>query len=356
MSQNKLAKLRNADVFKALMRVLDEYRIPKEDYHVLDKRPHPMLTVRYCGAEREMSIPSTPKTRGKAPVAYSAQLRRLLKEMQMAALGGGTVQGTVAQEVSDVQEQPNLPLISPSAPAGNAPTMSTREIAELLDIRHDSVKRTVERLAQKQVVRFTPLVETSHAGAGARPVEVYLVDERDSYVVVAQLSPEFTARLVDFWQGHKNQQPVKIPTTAEAFAHAFQMIANAERTQMEQARALQRLEEKVERVEIAQSVMRARPGNAEGITHIRIRIGKMHGLSISVIDEVMRQSPYAPKPAGMVRNDHVDADGSLYAVYWQKDVTATFNRFVAECVSVTALMFTHPFIEGRFRVAGKVPA
>lgn len=103
MSQNKLAKLRNTDVLKALMRVMEEYRIPKEDFDVLDKRPHPVLTVRYCGVEREMSIPSTPKTKGKAPTAYSVQLRRMLKEMQMAALGGPDIAHNV-HEAPVVQE------------------------------------------------------------------------------------------------------------------------------------------------------------------------------------------------------------------------------------------------------------
>lgn len=83
---------------------------------------------------------------------------------------------------------------------GGPITMSSREIAELLDARHDSVKRTMERLAESDLISFTPTVETSHEGAGARPVEVYLVGKRDSYVVVARLSPEFTARLVDRWQ------------------------------------------------------------------------------------------------------------------------------------------------------------
>lgn len=78
--------------------------------------------------------------------------------------------------------------------------MSSREIAELVEVRHDSVKRTMERLAEKGLISFTPSVETSHDGAGARPVEVYRVGKRDSYVIVAQLSPEFTARLVDRWQ------------------------------------------------------------------------------------------------------------------------------------------------------------
>ena len=34
---------------------------------------------------------------------------------------------------------------------------------------------------------------------------MYQVGKRDSYIVVAQLSPEFTARLVDRWQELVNQ-------------------------------------------------------------------------------------------------------------------------------------------------------
>ncbi|WP_192560261.1 Rha family transcriptional regulator [Pseudomonas allokribbensis] len=84
-------------------------------------------------------------------------------------------------------------------------TMSSREIADLVASRHDSVKRAIERLQEKGVVSFSPSVETSHVGSGARPVEVYLVNKRDSFVVVAQLSPEFTAALVDRWQELEGQ-------------------------------------------------------------------------------------------------------------------------------------------------------
>ncbi|MGV8856747.1 MAG: Rha family transcriptional regulator [Devosia sp.] len=79
-------------------------------------------------------------------------------------------------------------------------TMSSREIAELVEKRHDNVKRTIESLTDKGLVSFTPSVETSHEGSGSGPVEVYRVGKRDTYVVVAQLSPEFTGRLVDRWQ------------------------------------------------------------------------------------------------------------------------------------------------------------
>lgn len=233
--------------------------------------------------------------------------------------------------------------------------MTSLEIAEVVGSRHDSVKRTIERLADDGIIVRSPLVDeqSTDAMGRSRVVQVYKVGERDSYVVVARISPEFTAKLVDYWQEHKSQKPVAIPTTAEAFANAFQMIASAERTQAVHSKAIAHLEEKVERVAIAQSVLPSRPSNAEGITHIRQRINRLYGISSNVIDEVMRQSPYAPKPATMVRNDHIDANGVPYAVYWTKDITKTFDRFVDECEPVTPFMFTHPFIEGRFRVARK---
>jgi phage regulator Rha-like protein len=83
-------------------------------------------------------------------------------------------------------------------PSFNQPlTMSSREIAELLEVRHDSVKRTIERLAERGVIEFPPSVEIPTA---TKPVTEYCIGKRDSYVIVAQLSPEFTARLVDRWQ------------------------------------------------------------------------------------------------------------------------------------------------------------
>lgn len=85
-------------------------------------------------------------------------------------------------------------------PASSQLTMSSREIAELVGSRHDNVKRSIERLAVSGVIGFTPAEETSHDGAGARPIEVFRLVKRDSIIVVAQLCPEFTARLVDRWQ------------------------------------------------------------------------------------------------------------------------------------------------------------
>lgn len=77
------------------------------------------------------------------------------------------------------------------------PTMSSREIAELVESTHHDVKRSMERLKDRGLITFEPMAEKS---TGGRPATSYLVNKRDSYVVVAQLSPEFTARLVDRWQ------------------------------------------------------------------------------------------------------------------------------------------------------------
>lgn len=80
-------------------------------------------------------------------------------------------------------------------------TMSSLDIAGLVGSRHDSVKRTIERLADSGAITLPPTVEKPTAG---RPTTVFVFEgekgKRDSIVVVAQLSPEFTARLVDRWQ------------------------------------------------------------------------------------------------------------------------------------------------------------
>jgi phage antirepressor YoqD-like protein len=98
----------------------------------------------------------------------------------------------------------------------SAVTMSSREIAELLEVRHDNVKLSIERLATNGVISFTSMTETSHEGAGARPVLTYAVNKRDSYIVVAQMSPKFTAKLVDRWQELESKQLPALPNYQEA--------------------------------------------------------------------------------------------------------------------------------------------
>ena len=97
-------------------------------------------------------------------------------------------------------------------PADLARTMSSQEIAELVGSRHDKVKQSIDRLAERGAIQLPPLGEVkNHLG---QTVFVYRVCKRDSFVVVAQLSPEFTAALVDRWQELERQaaQPHELST------------------------------------------------------------------------------------------------------------------------------------------------
>jgi len=102
--------------------------------------------------------------------------------------------------MSDVIQQFNAPL-----------SMSSLEIAQLVEKRHDNVRRTMDSLWAKGLIAVTQFEEPTIGGG--KPITVYSVNKRDSYVVVAQLSPEFTARLVDRWQELEGASAVSIPKT-----------------------------------------------------------------------------------------------------------------------------------------------
>ena len=103
-------------------------------------------------------------------------------------------------------------------------TMSSREIAEIISNRHSVVCRSIERLIEKGVIKgYAPMVYT-HEQNGQQYYEYHL-EKRDTYIVVAQLSPEFTARLVDRWQELEAKQTVQLPQT---FAEALRLAADLE--------------------------------------------------------------------------------------------------------------------------------
>ncbi len=87
-----------------------------------------------------------------------------------------------------------------------ARTMSSREISELTGKRHDNVKRTIDSLVESGVIASPQIEEKPTAG---RPASEYIFSgdkgKRDTFVVVAQLCPEFTGALVDRWQELESQ-------------------------------------------------------------------------------------------------------------------------------------------------------
>lgn len=95
----------------------------------------------------------------------------------------------------------------------NQLTMSSREMADLVEKRHDSVKRTVDTLVNRGVISQPQIVDGPKSANGVHEKQ-YLIGRRDTYVVVAQLCPEFTARLVDRWQ--ELEQVVAVPQSLSA--------------------------------------------------------------------------------------------------------------------------------------------
>ena len=92
----------------------------------------------------------------------------------------------------------NMPILTQF---GNSEqSMTSLEIAELVEKRHDNVKRTIQTLVERRVIALPHFEEKATAG---RPIGFFTFKgekgKRDSIIVVAQLYPEFTARLVDRW-------------------------------------------------------------------------------------------------------------------------------------------------------------
>ncbi|MFP5424726.1 MAG: Rha family transcriptional regulator [Gammaproteobacteria bacterium] len=79
-----------------------------------------------------------------------------------------------------------------------ARTMSSREIADLVEARHNDVVATIERLFSKNLLRSSR--KSRREATGGRPIEVYDLIERDTHLVVAGYSDEHRARVIDRWQ------------------------------------------------------------------------------------------------------------------------------------------------------------
>ncbi|ENC8741752.1 phage antirepressor KilAC domain-containing protein [Escherichia coli] len=130
----------------------------------------------------------------------------------------------------------------------NVIKMTSIEIAELVGSRHDKVKQSIERLAVRGVIRNPPMVvfeKINNLGL-LRGVEAYVFEgeqgKRDSIIVVAQLSPEFTARLVDRWRELEGAT-AKIPQT---FSEALRLAADLEDQKAELEKQLALAAPKVE--------------------------------------------------------------------------------------------------------------
>ncbi|HBM2881063.1 TPA: Rha family transcriptional regulator [Klebsiella oxytoca] len=110
--------------------------------------------------------------------------------------------------------------------------MTSMDIAELIGNRHDKVKQSIERLVKRGVITSPPMGEKPTAGRSATFfVFSGEMGKRDSIIVVAQLSPEFTARLVDRWLELEKavKEPALPRTYKEALIHLVAQVEENER-------------------------------------------------------------------------------------------------------------------------------
>ena len=78
-------------------------------------------------------------------------------------------------------------------------TMSSREMAELCKKRHDNTLLIIRDLENRGLLENSRPQYYTHAQNGQQYIE-YISDKRDSLVIVARLSPEFMAVVIDRWQ------------------------------------------------------------------------------------------------------------------------------------------------------------
>ena len=126
--------------------------------------------------------------------------------------------------------------------------------------RHDNVKRTIETLVNTSVI-VQPQIEDEQSTdkmGRTRTTQVYVFTgeqgKRDSIIVVAQLCPEFTARLVGRWQELEAQVAQPVFDISNPY-HLLQAIETQAKQNIELTQKVEKLEPKAQALDtIAETV------------------------------------------------------------------------------------------------------
>ena len=147
---------------------------------------------------------------------------------------------------------------------GDSVSMSSLEISELTESRHDNVKVTIDRLAKKGVIVQPAMQDEQTTDKMGRPrttsAYVFSGDKgrRDSIIVVAQLCPEFTATIVDRWQElealHQQTQPATTPY-GQMHAPMSQMLSMLSEGYGKIEQELQRQAQKIDSLSAAMQLL-----------------------------------------------------------------------------------------------------
>lgn len=214
-------------------------------------------------------------------------------------------------------------------------TMTSLEIAELVGSRHDNVKRTIERLWNEAIIVQPPMEDghSTDAMGRDRTISIYVFSgeqgKRDSIIVVAQLCPEFTARLVDRWTELERQVSggaLSIPDFSDPAA-----AARAWADQYERSKSLEAENRKMlPRVEFANAVGRSE--TQLNATQVASTLGIRSAISLNrrldaiggVYNQVSKRGRVfcAQWIAQGYGKNVTDEDGHSYPVFFSKALEA----------------------------------
>ncbi len=190
----------------------------------------------------------------------------------------------------------------------NQKTMSSREIADLVGKQHSNIKISADRLSEKGVIGTLAVQEFTHNG---NKYTEYLLNKRDSLILVAQNCPEFTARIVDRWQELESKSSFQIPTTLSA--------------------ALRLAADQADTIEAQQARLAITTPKAEALDRITLSDGsmcltnaaKVLGMPPKKFIDWMQQHEWIYRRAGSSK--HIGYQSRVQAGYLDHKVT-TFSR------------------------------
>ena len=186
--------------------------------------------------------------------------------------------------------------------------MTSREIADLVGKQHSNIKISADRLSEKGVIGTLAVQEFTHNG---NKYTEYLLNKRDSLILVAQNCPEFTARIVDRWQELESKSSFQIPTTLSA--------------------ALRLAADQADTIEAQQAKLAITTPKAEALDRITLSDGsmcltnaaKVLGMPPKKFIDWMQQHEWIYRRAGSSK--HIGYQNRVQAGYLDHKVT-TFSR------------------------------
>lgn len=122
-------------------------------------------------------------------------------------------------------------------------TMTSEQLAELLQIEHNEFRKKANALAGRGLLEFRE--ESSHNPLGGRPRLVMHFDKRNSMVIAAKLNDQLLAAVVDRWIELESAGPEIPRTLPEALRLAADLAEQNNRLQVvvsEQAPMVEALE------------------------------------------------------------------------------------------------------------------